>query len=69
MTAVQFHDPERVVYDRAEVHQWLTVYDGRGSQVSLFFQGEELAHAFALAVLRAVAKPETVISVLPEEKQ
>jgi hypothetical protein len=69
MTAVSFHDPERVVYDRAKIHQWLTVYDGRGSQVSLFFCREELAHAFALAVLRAVAKPETVISVLPEEGQ
>jgi hypothetical protein len=70
MTTVTFHNPKTVVLDKSALYSWLQIADDRGSRVSIHFgEDQELAHAFALAVLRAVAKPETVISVLPEEGQ
>jgi len=69
MMTAGLHNPKTVLLDRGNLYQWLNVYDGKGGQVTIHFGADsELAHAFALAVLRAVAAPETVIGIMPEVK-
>jgi len=69
MMHASLHDPKSVVLDRGSLYQWLTIHDGKGNQVSIHFgESAETAHAFALAVLRAVAAPEQIVDVMPEVK-
>ncbi|MEN6337308.1 MAG: hypothetical protein ABFE01_23885 [Phycisphaerales bacterium] len=66
---VNFYAPQTVTYDHGTVHHWLAIEDRLGNVVNIQFgEDVEKAHAFALAVLLAVATPERVVDIMPEVK-
>ena len=63
------HQPRTVVADHGTLSWWLSIRDDQYSLIDIFFTDQEHLHAFAIAVLNAVAKPETVVDIMPKEEQ
>ena len=62
MMSANLHQPDRLAINLGDGGQgWLSVLNGYHDQMNVFFPDEETMRRFALAVLRAAAKPGTTI--------